>query len=152
MGELNEIVNFYAVSSELGTSGMPVRADFPTIAAAGYQTVINLARNDSPGQLLEEAEIVSALGMEYLHIPVVWENPRLEDVQSFFAAMDRRKGQKIFVHCVANYRVAVFVFLYRSLRLGIPREQAWADLTHLWTPDGIWVELIERVQDQASTH
>lgn len=147
--DLEEIYHYSEISPELGTSGMPSRQQFALIARSGYQIVINLARDDSPGQLPDEASLVHALGMEYVHIPVEWEDPQVQDVLRFFEAMDACTGQKIFVHCVANYRAAVFVYLYRCTRLGVLQAQAWADMVRLWTPEGVWVELIQRIQDQS---
>jgi protein tyrosine phosphatase (PTP) superfamily phosphohydrolase (DUF442 family) len=140
------IYNFRRIDDFLGTSGMPERAHFAEIAQAGYQAVINLALDTSSGQLPDESRVVQDLGMAYIHIPVVWENPQMSDLIRFFQAMDSLRGQKVFVHCVANYRVSAFVYLYRSLRLGVPEEQARQDLHSLWTPDGIWAELIEAAQ------
>ncbi len=148
MTSLTEITNFYQVSEYLGTSGMPRREQFADIAASGYQVLINLARPVSPGQLADEGELARSLGMSYIHIPVEWENPRPEDVQQFFAAMDANRDRKVFVHCVMNYRVSAFVYLYRVVRLGIPEVQARADLNTIWTPDGVWAELIAQITSQ----
>jgi protein tyrosine phosphatase (PTP) superfamily phosphohydrolase (DUF442 family) len=145
---LSEITNFYQISNGLATSGMPRPEQFAEIGAAGYQLVINLARSVSPGQPSNEAELVRAAGMDYIHIPVEWEHPQLQDVQQFFSVMDANRERRIFVHCVMNYRVSAFVYLYRVLHLGIPEPQARQDLQRLWTPDGIWAELIEQALDR----
>ena len=34
----------------------------------------------------------------------------------FCAAMDAHKGEKVLVHCAANYRVTAFMGLYRIIR------------------------------------
>jgi uncharacterized protein (TIGR01244 family) len=145
---LTEITNFYQISDSLATSGMPREEQFAEIAAAGYQVVINLARSVSPGQPSDEKELVQAAGMAYIHIPVAWENPRPEDVQEFFAAMDANRERRVFVHCVMNYRVSAFVYMYRVIRLGTPEPQARQDLQRLWTPDGLWAELITQIFNQ----
>jgi hypothetical protein len=44
-----------------------------------------------------------------------------------------------------NYRVSAFVYMYRVARLGFPEAQARADLNRLWTPDGVWAELIAQI-------
>ena len=147
MDNLSAITNFIAISDQLGTSGMPTAAQLTEIAGAGYTTVVNLARDESPGALPGEADLVRSMGMEYIHIPVVWVSPQIEEVERFFNVMDEHKNQKVFVHCVMNYRVSAFVYLYRILRLGITEEEAWQDLTRIWTPDGVWAELISRFSE-----
>ncbi|RFC41997.1 MAG: putative phosphohydrolase, partial [Verrucomicrobia bacterium] len=43
-----EIKNFRAVDEALLTSGQPTVAQLESVAAAGFQTVINLALHDQP--------------------------------------------------------------------------------------------------------
>lgn len=148
MGNITAIKNYFRVTENLGTAGMPLREQFADIAAAGYQVVINLASSASPGQLTDEEQVVQSLGMEYTAIPVIWERPQLDDLRRFFSVMDANQNRRIFVHCVANYRVSVFVFLYRTLRLATPPGPAWTDLTRIWTPDGIWSEFINQARSQ----
>ena len=90
---------------------MPARDQFSCIADAGYQVVINLALSDSPGAIPEENILITHLGMTYVHIPVVWEQSQLSDLDQFFATLQQLQSQKIFVHCVLNMRKSVFVYL-----------------------------------------
>jgi protein tyrosine phosphatase (PTP) superfamily phosphohydrolase (DUF442 family) len=55
--------------------------------------------------------------MEYVHIPVVWEKPKLEDVRDFFKLCKQMLRKKI--HCAANKIVSAFIYLYRRLYEGI---------------------------------
>lgn len=147
--DLNTIRNFQAIGERLGTSGMPTREQFSLIASAGYQVVINLAAPESQNVHPDEAKIVSSLGMGYIWIPVIWMSPQQDDLRQFFQAMDDHKNERVFVHCVANYRASVFVALYRILRLGEPPEQPLSDLRRIWVPEGIWVNFIqEALQDR----
>lgn len=127
---------------------MPNRQQLAEIASAGYSVVINLAYDESPLQLPGEAALVDELGMVYIHIPVKWENPKIDDLRQFFAAMIRNRDEQVFVHCVANYRVSAFMYLYRILHLGEHPEQAWQDLTRVWTPEGIWQDFITLALNQ----
>jgi uncharacterized protein (TIGR01244 family) len=145
---LEEITNFYAVTDSLGTSGMPRRDQIADIAAAGYRVVINLAMDEPPAQLAGEAELVRSYGMEYVHIPVAWQDPQPADVQRFFQIMDADQDRRVFVHCVMNYRVSAFVYLYRILRQGVLPEHALHDLNHIWRPDGKWAEFITQMLNE----
>jgi protein tyrosine phosphatase (PTP) superfamily phosphohydrolase (DUF442 family) len=147
------ILNFRRLSDTLGTAGQPKPEQFSTIRAAGYEVVINLAVPDSPRALPDERERVQALGMEYVHIPVVWESPTPEDVEQFFAAMDRNRGRRVFVHCALNMRVSCFVFLYRVLRLDVPVEKAWQDVLAIWEPDERWRAFVKKeLSDKGGYH
>lgn len=137
------LTNYLAISDALGTAGQPTPDQFSAIRDAGYEVVINLAVPASPGALPDEAELVAAQGMAYVPIPVVWESPTTEDLDRFFAAMDRNRGRKVFVHCALNMRVSCFVFLYRVLRLGVPAEEAWRSVLAIWEPNEIWQRFVD---------
>jgi protein tyrosine phosphatase (PTP) superfamily phosphohydrolase (DUF442 family) len=141
---IEEIPNFLQISDQLATSGQPTIDQYPAIAAVGYQVVINLGLLDSPNALVDEATIASNLGLEYIHVPVEWNEPTLENFLKFAQEMNRRIDQKIFVHCAANKRVSVFIYLYR-LRAGEDQPTERQDLAKIWTPNPIWQSLIEQV-------
>ena len=135
---VGEIINFRAISDTLGTAGQPARQQFADIRAAGYDLVINLAMPDSRSALPDEAAVVAAQGMEYVHIPVVWENPAESDLERFFEVMLANQEKRTFVHCALNMRVSVFVCLYRVLHQGVPLVVAEEALLKIWQPDAVW--------------
>jgi protein tyrosine phosphatase (PTP) superfamily phosphohydrolase (DUF442 family) len=141
---MRDILNFLAISDHLGTAGQPTPEQFAELRAAGYQVVINLAMPDSTNALPDEARLVGKQGMEYVHIPVVWEAPKLADLERFLAAMDRFGGNKVLVHCAMNMRVSCFVLLYRVLRQGVPLDRATETMHQIWQPDPVWSAFIER--------
>lgn len=137
------IRNYRLVDEGLASSGQPDRDQLSAIAAAGYEIVINLALPTSDGAIAEEGALVAALGMSYVHIPVLWEAPRLADVLLFCATMQALRDRKIWVHCAYNMRVSCFLYLYRKHCLNLPDETARHPMCELWQPDGAWAELIE---------
>jgi protein tyrosine phosphatase (PTP) superfamily phosphohydrolase (DUF442 family) len=145
---VTDIYNFLALSDAIGTAGQPRAEQFSSIQNAGYQVVINLALATSPQALPDEKEIVEQQGMEYIHIPVVWENPRVEDALHFFEAMKAHADKKVFVHCAANKRVSAFLYLYRTLHLEITQEEATRDLHQLWVPNDLWNAFMNQVIEQ----
>jgi uncharacterized protein (TIGR01244 family) len=144
MPELIEIYNYLPLTDTLLTSGQPTEAQYPTVARAGVQTVINLATGDSTNALPDEAGLVRSLGMDYVHIPVVWENPTRDNLDNFTAAMDSLEGRKVLVHCAANMRASTFIALYRILRLGWDQDKAFKDVFRIWDPyeDKTWRKFI----------
>jgi protein tyrosine phosphatase (PTP) superfamily phosphohydrolase (DUF442 family) len=141
---LTDIKNFLRIDERLGTAGQPTEAQLGDVAAAGYAAVINLGLLDPKYCLPDEAGVVASLGLEYRHIPVKFDAPTIEDFRAFVATMDAWSGEKLFVHCAANFRVSAFVALYGELRLGWPRARAEALAQALWQPNDVWRALIER--------
>jgi protein tyrosine phosphatase (PTP) superfamily phosphohydrolase (DUF442 family) len=139
---LERLTNYYPISPLILTAGQPTAEQLALIRQAGCDVVINLARPTSPNALPDEAELVAAQGMEYIAIPVVWEQPTLDDLAHFFTAMEANRARKVFVHCVVNYRVSSFIYLYRVLRLGADPDEAIWDLRSIWEPDEIWSAFI----------
>jgi protein tyrosine phosphatase (PTP) superfamily phosphohydrolase (DUF442 family)/8-oxo-dGTP pyrophosphatase MutT (NUDIX family) len=132
--------DWYEINDFLLTAGQPTAEELKSLRVIGVDTVINLGLTTSEQALPDEAAVVQGLGMKYVQIPVVFDSPTPEDFEQFCAAMDAEKGQTVFVHCIANKRVAVFVYLYRVLKLGVPREQAETDLLKAWPqPDEVWI-------------
>jgi protein tyrosine phosphatase (PTP) superfamily phosphohydrolase (DUF442 family) len=139
---LEQLTNYYPISALILTAGQPTAEQIALVAAVGCQLVINLARPTSPNALVDEAELVAAHGMDYVAIPVVWEEPTLDDLARYFAVMDANRERKVFVHCVVNYRVSTFIYLYRVLRLGADPDEAIWDMRSIWDPDEIWSAFI----------
>jgi protein tyrosine phosphatase (PTP) superfamily phosphohydrolase (DUF442 family) len=135
MPELSEIYNFAEVNDKLGTSGQPKAEQFPVVKESGYQVVINLADGTSKRDIPEESELWAELGLDYHHIPVDWGNPTDDDLQQFFTLMEANQSKKIFVHCIANYRVSAFTMLYRVIKQGVPLADASAFKDTVWKPE-----------------
>jgi protein tyrosine phosphatase (PTP) superfamily phosphohydrolase (DUF442 family) len=140
---LEEIRAFRQISEQLATSGQITYEQIPDIKAAGFEVVVNLAvaddkRNGSEGFLVVKE------GMSYVHIPVLWKEPSLRHLEMFFDIIESNKDRKVYVHCFANMRVSVFVYLYRTLKLGTPTDEALEDLHAIWDPSEQeqWVRFI----------
>jgi uncharacterized protein (TIGR01244 family) len=122
------VTNTHVYSQILLSSGQPTRDQFKTIAQVGVQTVINLLPQDLAAAISDEKDLVEALGMRYVFIPVNWAAPRQADVDRFLAAMDAAKGRTVLTHCWINARASAFVYLYRVLRHKAPREAEYRAL------------------------
>ena len=141
---MKSIRDYYQISDRLATSGQPTPQEFALIAQAGYQTVINLATTSSTNALVNEGAIVTDLGMVYIHIPVVWDDPKLQDVETFFRVMQTLERQKVWVHCAKNMRVSCFIYLWQKHILQLPEDRARYPMNQIWEPTGVWQQLIER--------
>jgi protein tyrosine phosphatase (PTP) superfamily phosphohydrolase (DUF442 family) len=141
---VEQVLNYLCISEHIGTAGQPLEDQFADIKASGYEVVINLAMPDSTNALPNEAELVIEQGMDYVHIPVLWEDPKDDDLDRFFEAMAHYRDRRAFVHCALNWRVSCFVYLYRVIRLGVRGEVASETLFEIWEPNAIWQSFIEK--------
>ena len=135
---LNQIFNYLRIDDNFSTSGQPSESDFELISQAGFQTVINLAPHNVENSLKDEAGLLQSLSIEYVHIPVDFFNPKEIDFRTFCDALNKRRGQKEWIHCAANMRVSAFLFRYRTEQLGMDALQAKFDLNQIWDPSDYW--------------
>ena len=144
---LETIRNFQDVSPVLASAGQIGYEQIPLLKERGYEVVVNLAVADEERNG-REGFLVAREGLAYVHIPVDWNEPTLEDVELFFDVMQANEGRKIFVHCFANMRASAFVYMYRTLVEGVPEAQARATMEEVWDPWELeqWGDLIERAR------
>lgn len=135
---LSKVYNHVQVDARVGTSGAVSRENLESIAQAGYRHVINLLPDDNRAALEGEAELLAQLGVGYTHRPVVFAAPTPADLDAFEAAMAAHAGDKVWVHCAANFRVSCFVALHGRRQLGWSSERAQELLDEAWTPDDVW--------------
>jgi protein tyrosine phosphatase (PTP) superfamily phosphohydrolase (DUF442 family) len=142
---IETIINYYALADGLVSGGQPTPEEFTALRDAGFQVLINLVPPDADMALANERKIIAALGMEYIHIPVIWDAPQVSDAQTFFDAMQSHRAKHVFVHCEVNYRASAFLYLYRRKYLGVDERQARQDLQWIWEPNATWKQFIEMV-------
>jgi protein tyrosine phosphatase (PTP) superfamily phosphohydrolase (DUF442 family) len=111
--------------------------------------MINLARSDSPRALPDERTVAEESGLVYLHLPIDFQAPEVEQALCFFDELRARAGQRVFVHCAANMRVSALMRVYRTVYEGANPEEADADLREIWTPNEVW-ERYKRVVEEAA--
>lgn len=140
---VSQIVNFLQISERWGTGGQPTPGQIKHLGPAGYRVVVNLAMPESPEALTGEDALVTSQGLTYIHLPVPWEAPTVAHLKQFFGLMDLYHEDKVFVHCIRNMRVAVFMFLYRVCHLNGAMEEARSDMLRIWHPHGAWQRLIQ---------
>lgn len=140
MSELSEITNYVQLTEDIGSSGQPDAEQFAAIAGAGFAAVINLAMPDSDHALADEGSIVTGLGMSFVHIPVDFGNPTLDDLRQFIGVMQALEGRKVWVHCVVNARVSAFLYHYLKSFRGLDEAACRSPILEKWEPrmDDVW--------------
>lgn len=135
---LAEIINYRQYSPVFSSSGQPSARQLETLAAAGFARVIYLAFSNDETAVDHEDNLVKKQGMDYVHIPVDFDNPTLADFEDFAAVMNRDPNNRTLLHCQINLRASTFSFLYRVIYAGVPMLEAKNDLDGVWRPDRVW--------------
>lgn len=138
-----DITNFIQVSDHIASSGQPSHHQFKLIASEGYKAIVNLAMPDSENAIPEEGSIVTALKMLYVHIPVPFETPEITHLQDFINIMNALSKQKVWVHCVVNYRVSAFLYQYWRIVNKASPEVARKVMHPSWEPDEVWQQFMK---------
>ena len=137
------IFNFKMLPEGIATSGQPTENELFQIAEDGYEVVINLGLSDAEYSVSNEEQILQSMGIKYIHIPVEFGSPKIEEYQEFVSVLNKNKKSKVLVHCAANKRVSAFIAIYRILSLGWEKEKAIRELERIWKPNKIWESFIE---------
>ena len=132
MGDPSDIRNWRRRSDAITTSGRLEAGDPARLAALGVRYVVNLALDDHPEALPDEAERLAAEGIGYSHIPVPFDAPRREHVAELARVLADTKGP-VHVHCIMNWRVTAFFYLL-DLENGVPEREARARMATVWDP------------------
>ncbi|MGM0633128.1 MAG: protein tyrosine phosphatase family protein [Pseudomonadota bacterium] len=145
---LEDVLNYVEYSPTFASAGQPDAEQFRAIRDAGFERVVYIAFTTNDNALPDADRIVEDLGMDYLHIPVEWTDPRPRDFYIFADAMQRNPDMKTLLHCQVNARATAFSFLYRVIHDDIDIATAKADMNTVWQPNETWRDFIFTVLEQ----
>jgi protein tyrosine phosphatase (PTP) superfamily phosphohydrolase (DUF442 family) len=137
-----EAPNVVPISAQITTSGQPSAAALGRLKEQGYDAVIYLAPPTVSDAIADEKMIVEKQGLQYINIPIQFNQPTQADFSSFVAAMQKLGARRILVHCQINMRASSMVFLYRTIINKEAPEKAYESVIKIWSPSGVWKELI----------
>lgn len=135
--------NVVEISPRLVTSGQPSAAALGQLKALGFDAVIYLAPATVGDAVRDEQLIVTRQGLVFVNIPIRFDNPTEADFEAFAGVLGALAGRKVLVHCQINMRASAMVFLYRSVVLKEPPQQAQETMARVWSPDGPWRALLQ---------
>ncbi len=145
MDRLYEIQDLMEVTARITTAGQPDLVQLEAVADQGYHLVINLGQSDADRSATNEAQWVEQLGITYMHIPVEFAAPSLQDFTRFLNTMNLHQEGRCFVHGSGNKRASVFVALYLAIANELTTEEAWLHINSVWEPDLIWTNFFHEV-------
>ncbi len=140
--ELSEISNYREYSATFASSGQPTKEQLQLLKDDGFERIVYIAFSNNGNAFADEDVVVKELGMDYVHIPVIWDQPTASDFYSFAGSMQREPDRKTLLHCQVNYRASAFSFLYRVLYEDVSVGEAKADMNSVWQPNETWQNLI----------
>ena len=112
-----DIRNFLQVNTEFCTGGQPRPEHFAMLKARGVKAVLNL-RTATEYRMDEEEQAVRQAGLKYFNVPVVFTDPKPEQLDEFLRITDDPANRPLFIHCTAAVRVGAFWMARRMLRDG----------------------------------
>lgn len=142
MSDPADIYNWRRLDDRVTTSGQPTEAQLAELEKLGIAHVINLGLHTHEKALSDEAACLAALGIEYIHIPVEFEQPTEADFGQFCAAMSIIGDHPVHVHCIANLRVTAFLYRWQRDVCGFEDKQAKSLMDSVWQPGGVWTAFI----------
>ncbi len=131
------------IHPNLMTSALPVLEDFPFMAAQGYEIVISMCQSVDSETLEDEDSLVSGAGMGYIHLPVTFVEPTLEDYELLRDILRSVQDRKVWLHCARNWRVSAFMTIYHIVEMSMPHSEAEVIAHRIWKPDETWQTLID---------
>ncbi len=146
--ELSDISNYREYSANFASSGQPTKEQLELLKENGFERIVYIAFSNSGKAFVDEDVVVKELGMDYVHIPVIWDQPTAADFYAFAGSMQRDADRKTLLHCQVNYRASAFSFLYRVLYEDVPVAEAKADMNSVWQPNETWRNLIFEILEE----
>jgi protein tyrosine phosphatase (PTP) superfamily phosphohydrolase (DUF442 family) len=139
---LDSIRNYVRLTPLIGTAGQPRRDQFELIAEAGFEGVINLAMPDHRDSIADEGALVARLGLTYSHLPVPFDAPTPDHLRRFCALLEAQRDLPLFVHCIMNYRVSAFMYLFLTRVRGVADAEARSPVFERWNVEPQWKTLM----------
>lgn len=147
-GELDKISNYREYSPTFASSGQPNKKQLAVLRENGFERIVYIAFTNSGKAYSDEDQLVKKLGMDYVQIPVDWENPAKSDFYAFAGTMETGPGLKTLLHCQVNFRASVFSFLYRVIYQDVPVADAKEDMNSVWQPNETWTKFLLEILEE----
>ena len=143
---LSCIESFQFIHPHLFTSAQPTIEQLTLIKEYGVTTIINIALSDASNYLANEDRICLELGLNYIHIPILWDTPSDEQCLLILDMIHHLVQEKmVWLHCAKNFRVSSLMYLYRQYYMDIDMPTAQELMHSIWEPNETWTGLIHAV-------
>jgi len=101
-------------------------------------------------EIISEGSLVASLGMTYIHLPVPFESPTAGHVLRFITLVSALAGEKIWIHCVVNYRASVFLYHFLTKASGFRKESSKTAILRQWEPTmtEVWRRILDLTAEE----
>lgn len=123
--EITDTANVSTYDNKAYFSGQPSEAAFAEFAALGVKTVINIRTEPELASVgFDEAKVVEAAGMKYVHIPMGRALPGKDELKQMMDALDLQDDAPVLLHCASSNRVGAVWSYYVATRGGLSADSA----------------------------
>ena len=114
--------------STVGFGGATPPSAMPWLRGEGFASVVCLRDSDEKGVDVAAArEAAKNAGLAYYHLPFDPKDPDPQLLGRFFAAVERRPNQPVYIYCSSGNRAGAMWMVQRALRDGWPVDRARAE-------------------------
>jgi uncharacterized protein (TIGR01244 family) len=123
----SSIRNYLRINTDFCTGGQPKMDELAKLKSDGIRTIINLRPPSEYPESSQEEKLANELGLRYFNIPVVFNDPKDEQVTEFLKLTDDPANRPAFIHCTAAIRAGAFWMIRRVVRDHWSLEDAQAE-------------------------
>jgi tyrosine-protein phosphatase SIW14 len=120
------IEKFEQINEHLYRGGQPSEAGFQALAKMGIRTILDL--RDKAEQSRLEKNMVEALGMRFIAVPMSMHAPTDQQIDRALDLLNASEGWPVFVHCQGGRdRTSTVIACYRISHDGWDNQKAYND-------------------------
>ncbi len=131
---IRRLKNYVPISEKLHTCGQITGDALDVLKKEGVKAIISVNAEEF-GAIESLKRQARGQGIDFVNVPVSWEDPTISSLEDFFEAMDKYQEVEILVHCQLNWRASAYVYLYRTIRLKESKKEAQKALRKIWNPE-----------------
>ncbi|MEO0475932.1 MAG: protein tyrosine phosphatase family protein [Planctomycetota bacterium] len=120
-----DVKNMHRVG-DLYLAGAPTASDYPLLKDLGIKTVLSI-RHDKETPSLDDAALVEAQGMTYMHLPWSGADQLTDETLDAMRKVLRNAERPMLFHCGSANRVGAGWLAYRVLDEGVALDTALAE-------------------------
>jgi protein tyrosine phosphatase (PTP) superfamily phosphohydrolase (DUF442 family) len=132
------IGRFYQYTPLLASGAQPTESEIKLLKEDGFQAIVNISPSSAGNFLHNEALVVEHLSMDYVHVPIDYNNLRPLYYNIFKGIMNGLKDKKVFVHCGGNIKASNFLHMYDVMENNIDEVESLKTLRRIQNPEEKW--------------
>lgn len=123
----------HSVDGRLFIGPQPDERDLQNLKSEGIERVVNFRRSEEMAKLdFNEAEQLSALGIDYVQIPVGGKRHPYSPIQLQALTEVLQQDGKVLLHCGSGYRASIITVAYLVEVQGMPINEAISHAQGWW--------------------